>query len=333
MNLDISKYRKNSAFYKYGASESYERQMVISQAIDEFELYQQYAPNTHKMYINGSLTPILGTIQDVSDLEVRADTKWLLTSLKNKVNSGDIILWDGIKWICIYDKEQPTQNCYTVKIQPCNYAIKIPYLNEENIPSLYTSDSIIMTYLTDTKDFKQPFPTEVGTTFATVQFNEINNIIQRKSRIWLYDSPFEVTGVDFTNINFYTNKGFLKWTLRPDTQSDDYDNKLLGVCDYYRIFNKSVVTPIDNNDANIVLTANKKSLGLYDFATATIVTNPINESIKVEFEGDTKGCLLSDVTNNGFTIKSGSKIGIVYIKCSLVSNPSQFSKLRFTISG
>jgi hypothetical protein len=92
--MDMEKYRRTSAFISTGGNSDYERKMVVKQAMDEFDIYQAYAPNTHWVYVNDNPTPILATFQDVSDLEVRADTKWLATSLRNKIYAGDIVTWN-----------------------------------------------------------------------------------------------------------------------------------------------------------------------------------------------------------------------------------------------
>jgi hypothetical protein len=153
--MNIEKHRKNSSYYRFKNDLPSEliRDTVLQQAIEEFEIYLQYAPNTHKIYINGSNIPILGTLQDVSDLELNSDSKWLLTSLKNEIYLGDVLNINGRRWICFYDKEKNTQNCYKVKITPCNYQVKIPLLNSNNEPFIYTAYSIVSTYLTDMKEY------------------------------------------------------------------------------------------------------------------------------------------------------------------------------------
>jgi hypothetical protein len=337
----MERYRKTSAFVGTGGNSDSERKMVLSQAIDEFDIYQQYSPNTHKVYVNDSLTPILATIQDVSDLEVRADTKWLATSLKHKVNAGDIITWNvngsyqldtdgkiiGKKWLVVYDKEKNTANSYKVKIQPCNYAIKFPFYKEDGTPDIYTGHAIIMTYLTDTKDFKQPFPTETGTTFISLPFNPITATVKEESRIWLYNKAFTVTGVDFTNIDFYSGKGFYKWTLRPTIKNLDVDRQDLKVADYYKFFPKLTAIPSIPNSL-IVLNASSTKVNVNSKVTIS-ATAP--DSVQFVFDGSNMGCTITDVTNNNCTLNVGNEIGIVYVKAYLTSDSTQSQRLRFTI--
>lgn len=332
MSVDMEKYRKNSSFYRTGAKEDYERNMIIGQAIDEFDVYQRYAPNTHTIYINDDPTPVLATMQDVSDLEVRADTKWMATSLRHKVYAGDILTWNGRKWIVVYDKVKNTQNCYKVKIQPCNYSIQFAYFDKNKNPQVCSADSIIMTFLTDTKDFKQPFPTEVGTTFASVQFNEITNLVKRGDRIYLFDSPFDVVGIDFTNIDFYCNKGFLKWTLRPSLNNTELDNPELKICDYYKYFPKPTnIQPIvPNTEFSIV--ADKKTIKPFESASIQIINNPNNDKMEIAFEGSNIHCMLKDITNDGCKLQAGSDIGFVYVKAYKVSQPNIVKKVRVIIA-
>ena len=102
----LDRYRKISSFIALGSGSDYERNAVLQQAIQEFDWYQKYSPNTHRVYVNGATTPILATFIDVSDLEVTTDSKWMLTSLKNDIKVGDSILWGNRMWMCIYDKEK-----------------------------------------------------------------------------------------------------------------------------------------------------------------------------------------------------------------------------------
>jgi hypothetical protein len=339
--MDMNKYRKMSAFVGTGGGSDYERKMVLKQAKNEFDIYQQYSPNTHKVYVNDSPTPILATFQDVSDLEVRADTKWLATSLENKIYAGDIITWNvngeyqfdangvaiGRKWLVVYDKDKNTANSYKVKVQPCNYAIKFPFYKEDRTPEIYTGHSIIMTYLTDTKDFKQPFPTEVGTTFVSLPYNKITATIKPEARIWLYDKVFEVGGVDFTNIDFYTGKGFLKWTLRPATKSLDVDRIDLGVADYYKFFAKpTIISSVSDSVIVMTSSATKVNVGSKVMINVTAPTD-----VQFAFEGLNMGCTITNITGNSCVLNIGNEIGIVYVKAYLIGDPTQSQKLRFTI--
>jgi hypothetical protein len=93
MDNFIDKFRKMSPYYNVNDDKTI-RDVTVDQARLEFEYYQETNPNTFRVYINDSVTPILGTMQDVTDLELRTDTKWMLTSLGNKVYMGDYITWN-----------------------------------------------------------------------------------------------------------------------------------------------------------------------------------------------------------------------------------------------
>lgn len=339
MAIDMSKYRGTSDLAQFGGGEDYERRIQRDQAIREFDIYQQYAPNSHMVYVNDSKTPILATIQDVSDLEVRVDTKWIATSLVNKVEAGDIVTWDisgeykfengvpqGRKWIVFYEKEKNTANSWKSKMQPCNFGIKVPYIDDLGKPQIFIANSIIMTYLTDLKDFKQPFPTEVGTTFITAPFNDITKKVDREFRLWLYDSPFQVTGVDFTNIDFYKNTGFLKWTLRP-CKATPMDNKELGICDYYNYFKKDVVPPIVDTDP-IQFDFKEKKVEKNQKITIKMVNDL---EFKFMFEGENFDTTLLKVSKNSFELNVGMSNGIIRIKAINTINPSEFKVLKIAI--
>jgi hypothetical protein len=327
--MDVSRHRRSSSFGKFKNEKpsNFIRDTILDQAIREFDVYQEYAPNTYDLYVNDSTEIILGTMQDVSDLELLTDTKWLLAPLSANIKNGDIITEkiSNKKWICIYDKNKTTQDCLKVKIQPCTYAIRIPYLNNENVPMVHTADAVAITYITDIKDFKQPFPTENGTTFMSVQYNPITANIKRLDRLWYFDS-YEVIGIDYSNVNNYKNCGTIKWTLRPTIRRDDYDNYELGICDYYKYFKKNIATPI-NNDILTYEISNKTPLALDKVNIK--VTN--YDNVKFVFYGETLGCTLTNVTSNSCVLNTSKEIGIVYVKCYLEDNPNIYTNIRIVI--
>jgi hypothetical protein len=324
MALDMSKYRKNSSFHSSGSSDAIKTQ-TVNLAIKEFESYLKYAPNSFEIYINDSLTPILGTFVDVSDLEIRQDTKWVLTSLNNKICAGDILTVNGKKWMCVYDKVKNTQNCFKVKIQPCNYALKIMYKDESEY-KVFTADSYIMTFLTDNRELKQPFPNETGTTFVSVQYNDATKLLKVNDRIWLYDKAFEIAGIDWTNIDYYTKKGFIKYTARPSLIVSEHDDEVNGICDYYKYIPKTV-TRLTEPISSVILTANKQKLYAYEKATISA-----NVPVDYTFDGDNMNCTITNITDNGCVLNTGSHVGIIYVKAISKNNPNNFTRLRFVIS-
>lgn len=324
MALDMSKYRKNSSFHSDGGSDVL-RVQSRNLATKEFDMYQRSAPNTFEVYINGSTTPILGTFIDVSDLEIRQDTKWVMTSLNNKICAGDILTVNGKKWMCVYDKVKNTQNCLKVKIQPCNYALKIMY-KDASTYKVYTADSYIMTFLTDNRELKQPFPNETGTTFVSVQYNDITSKLKVNDRIWLYDKAFEIAGIDWTNIDFYTKKGFIKYTARPSLIVSEHDDEVNGIIDYYKYIPKTV-TRLTEPVSAVTLIADKQKL--YAFEKAIITANvPVDYT----FDSDNMNCTITNITSNGCVLNTGSQVGIVYVKATSKSNPNDFTRIRFVIN-
>lgn len=328
--VDINKHRLSSSYsgLKSKNSSEFIRETMLNQAINDFDLYSEYALNSRELYVNDSAETIRGTFVDVSDLEVLTDTKWLLTSLKDKVNNGDIITEkkSNRKWICIYDKDKTTQTCYKVKIQPCTYPIKIPYINDENIPSIYVADAISLTYITDMKDYKQPFPTENGTTFISVQYNELTSKIKKQDRIWFYDS-YEIIGIDYTNVNNYEGHGILKWTLRPTLRKDEYDNYELGICDYYKYFKKDTSSTTSTSGSIQYEISNKTPKPL----EKVTITASGSSNVKFIFDGDNLGCTLTNPTTNSCVLNTSTQIGIVYVKCYLENSQDIYSNIRIVI--
>lgn len=341
--MDMNKYRKISSFAETGATDFYKK-MIKKQAKNEFDIYQNYSPNTHKVYVNDEIIPILATFQDVSDLEVRTDTKWMATSLEHKVNAGDIITWDisgnykfdangkplGKKWMVVYDKEKNTANSYKVKVQQCTYPIKVPYFKNDGTPDIFVAHSIVMTYISDTKDFKQPMPSEVGTTFMQLPYNDITSSIDREMRCVLYKEVYEVTGVDFTNVDYYINKGFLKLTLRPAMVNKDLDRVDLGVANYYMYFAKPTTVAITPTPSSITLSSTLTKLKTR--STTVINASGAVGGFNFTFEGNSMGCTLTDVTPTSCMLNVGSQVGIIYVKATSVNNPSESQKIRIVVS-
>lgn len=329
--VDINKHRLNSSYKGLNSTKSSEfiRDSILNQAIVEFGLYKQYAPNSREFYINDdSGMSVFGVMIDVSDLEILTDTKWLLTSLDNKINNGDIITEkkSNRKWICIYDKDKTTQTCYKVKIQPCTYPIKIPYFDDAKNPQVYVADSIVSTYLADIKDFKQPFPTENGTTFISMQYNTFTSKLKRQDRLWYFDS-YEIIGIDYTNVDKYINCGVIKFTLRPTMKKDDLDNYELGICDYYKYFTKPSGTAIIENGGLTYEISNKTPKPLEKIS----ITLASSTNVGFEFVGATLGSTITNVTSNSCVFNAGTEIGIVYVKCYLINSPNTYTNIRIVI--
>lgn len=308
LTIDIGKFQKISSYNKIHDMTLADAEISRKQAIKEFDQYQRSAPNTFWINVNGSKDKILATFQDVSDLEVRADTKWVTTSLLYKLNQGDIITWDGKPWMVVYDKKKNTGNCYKCKVQPCTYPVKIAMKDDFNKPYIYTADSIAMSYLSDIQYLKQPFPTEIGTMFISVQFNKILSSIEEEFRIWIFDKPYKITGIDYTNIDHYTNHGFIKWTCRPELPSE-FDNSELMVCDYYKFFEKPQdVKPPVQNDFNVIVSSYSISINSY-----CRLSVDISDEVVYEFVGDTCKCTLEQNGHEAL-LKSKREYGYVKIK-------------------
>lgn len=328
--LDFEKHRRNSSYYRFknSSSSDFIRDTIVQQAIDEFEIYLQYAPNRYKIYVNNNPIPIFGTLQDVSDLELNSDSKWLLTSLKNEIFLGDILTIENRKWMCFYDKEKNTQNCFKVKIQPCNYQIKLPLIDEDGNPYIYDVDAIFASYLTDMKDYKQPFSTESGTLFMTVPYNEKTKTLRRGSRIWYVNSAYKVVGEDYTNIDHYIGHGCYKLTLRPELESNDMDNKELGVCDYYKVF----PNPINEQPIESSLFILDKSYIVCGDKVKITATMPTTKKVFYTFNGDNLGCKIQTIDDKSCLLIVGRNIGIINIRAYEEGQESSSENIRIVIN-
>lgn len=333
MSIDYSKYRSISSFANINTNidGDFERNLLLNQAEEEFDYYLKYSPTRMTGYVNNSTEPILLTLQDVSDLEVSSDSKWMLTSLKNKVYVGDTILIDGRKWLSVYNKEKTTRDCYKVKVQPCNYNAKLAMFDNDGVtPIVYSIDTIVTTYETDVKDYKQPFPSELGTTYIILPYNSYTSQIDRLDRIWLYDCAFEIGGIDFSNINSYIGKGCLKLTLRPDKIRNETDNVDLGVCNYYKYFPKT--TSSNTSQPSTTMAINAPDIIKTNSDIVITMSNiNITDKIKYSFTDKYLGCHLTYTSDNSCILHTSSDIGIIYIKAELINNPATFTIKRVVI--
>lgn len=331
MSLNIKKMQTIQNKPPKISTSDYIRNDIRSQVVREFDYYQASTPNTHPIYVNGSEKPILATIQDVSDLEIRADTKWVLTSLENKIYTGDVFIWGTRKWLVVYEKEENVGGNYICKAQPCTSPINYMAL-ENGKPVIKTVDTILMTYLTDMKDFKQPFPTETGTTFISLPYNEETIKVKEDTRIWVVDSPMRITGIDVTNIDHYTGHGFLKWTLRPADKLQS-DNKDLKVCDYYDYFPKEnqkppIITPEPSENVGLYIVDNQLALRNTTIYLNTLIDKPVRYS----FVGNNDKCTLyKDKNSNKCTLKLSNIASFLKIKASLIEDENKYDILRIVV--
>jgi hypothetical protein len=330
--MDMNKYRRKSSFTGSNSSnpDLMIGEVMLEQAKMDFCLYQEGSPNTYRIYVNDNVTPILGTLIDVSDLEMITDSKWLLTSLDNKINMGDTITINEQKWLCMYDKEKTTQNCYKVKIQRCNYAIKFPFYLD-GVPTIYTADAITFTFLTDIRDYKQPFPVYSGTEYITIQYNDITKRLKEEDRLWVHEKPYKITGVDYTNVNYYNNIGAFKLIVKPEIKSSDLDNLELRICDYYKFFPKN--TTVIPNVYTLNAMVDKNTIDIYGQANILVSDILAGENVKFIFEGKNINCTIINVTNNSCTIQANQSIGIVFVRCYLESDPSKYAIVRIVVKG
>lgn len=332
--IDFDKYRKMSPFYDTSNMPKTKGDISLEQAIMEFNYYQIYAPNTHNIYVNDSVTPILGTMVDVTDLETNSDSKWVFTSLDNKIYCGDIIRWDNETWLCTYNKLKNAKSCYKAKIQPCKTHVNLAVLDGIT-PVVKTLPVLNTVYTTDLQEGSKRIPVETDLFSVTIPYNQFTNQIKRQSRIYLFDDAFEIVGIDYTKIDFEdgSNRGNLRWMINSNKLSDDLDNYELKVCDYYKVFSKVATVPPINTVEELSYTLSKSYLKSYDSVQINVITNPISQPVLFNINGGNVGCTITSATDDGCTITSSSNIGIVSIKISLKDNPSIFIYAKIQVKG
>jgi hypothetical protein len=333
--MNMEEHRRNSSYGKSMNSliqEDMIQDTIIQEAIQDFHVYMQYAPNRRKAYVNGSTTPVEGVMTDVSDVNLLGDTKWFMTPLNVEVFVGDILVINNQVWLCTQSTEKTTQNCNKVKITACNYQLKFPFYSDKKEAQIYTADVIYSTFLSDTRDFKQPFPQESGTTYLTLPYNAITKKVERQSRLWLYDGAFQLTGIDYTGVNYYNGHGVIKWTVKPSLDISDLDRIDLGICDYYKYFDLPTTSTDVNSSGsglNVIVSSNTTTAkGRITFDAQGMLSG---QSVKFEFVGDSMGCKLIDVTTKGCILQAGTDIGIVKVKCYSSSNKDLYQIIRIVI--
>lgn len=289
--IDFNKYRQMSPFYDLSGEPKTKRDITFEQALMEFDFYQQYMPNTHKIYINDSIIPILGTMVDVTDLEARSDSKWVFTSLNNKIYCGDIIKWDNNTWMCIYDKLKNVKTCYKSKIQPCKTMLRLPFYqldvdgNKTNIPIVINYPILTNVYLTDMQESNSIMSKDSDWLGVCLKYDKYTSLLDKQSRIFLYDRAWEITGIDYTNINFLNAdengdfRGYLRLMIKV-SKIESADNIFEKVCDYYKYYDTT--TPLNNfiqGNQNVTV------LNRYDYS----IINDSNKTVQ---------WILSDINNN-----------------------------------
>lgn len=316
--FNIAKYRTTSS-YTNSSTPKKEPDLIIEQAIREFDLYQRYMPNTHNVYINYSTTSILATMQDITDLEMRTDTKYMLTSLKNKVNLGDIIKWDDLLYLCIYDKVKTTANCLKIKIQPCNVNLKFIAFENDN-PIIRQEPIITNVYYTDVRDEKVPIPWNSDMYGISIQYNKYTQQLKKLDRIFLYETPWEIVGIDYTNINYQNDKGFYRYMIRPVDIIPEFDNKEEKIANYYKYFPKIVESPIEIPVEQILnLTSPKTTIKRYE--TINILSSLDTTNYNFVFVDDESlGCQIKNITSTGFDLVSGSQFGVIEINALSITD-------------
>lgn len=323
--MDMSKFRRNSSFYKIGGVNS-RKDLVINQQIDEFNLFQDSHPNTYWVTINDEITPIRATMQDVTDLEMRSDTKNMLTPLGSEVYTGDIVNWNGVKWFCIYKKQKNVINSNKAKIQPTNFTLKLPFY-KDSVATIAEVPTLITSGYSDIRQENVPFQFDVTMIYITVQYNDITRFALKKlNRVMLHEGEvYQITGADYTQVDEVTGKGAIRLNLKSSLVSSDYDNEELGICDYYKFFPKtSIIPPTDIS--NVVLNISKNNLIRFE---STEITS--NTPVEFKFDGENYNCTLVNITDTSCTLQSSNNVGIVKVKAVSKDISTDFATVRVSI--
>lgn len=291
-----------------------------------FNEYLENQLNSEIIYKVSENREMLASFYDVSDLEINTDTKWVLTNVNDNLDCGDYFIKKNATWLVVYDKEKNNNTCSKVKAIPCQHKIKLVKKENGNI-NIKEYYGILNNFQQDTRDYKQPLPSENGVSFFTVTYSEYVKDLKIGDRLMIIDKAYRIVGEDYSSVNGDTMVGVIKYTIRKDKIDVTNDNVEIGVCDYYRITgerdnindnaNEGVSVNFMLKESKIQSNSNTKITSNYDF--------------KVEFydESNTLNCILKKENNRSWIISSTNNTGILEVMCT--TNSGIKEKIRVLI--
>jgi hypothetical protein len=333
--IDFNKYRQMSPYYDLSGSPKLKRDITREQALMEFDFYQKYMPNTHEIYVNDSTTPILGTMVDVTDLEALSDSKWVLTSLKNKIYCGDVVKFDGQTWLCIYDKLKNVKSCNKVKIQPCKISINLPFYEFDKdgklttIPTVRTYPVLTNVYITDMQNSSGYMDKDADNLGVTLTYDKYTALLDKEFRIYLFGKAWEITGINYTDIDFMeldengNARGALKLMIKV-SKLESADNISKQVCDYNKYFDTPTVVIIQGNQS--VYISSK-----YDYIIENLNNNTVNWTLTDTNDNATNLATIISQSNTGCKIQCGSKEGTIKLSTVCTENNSLQDSIQIKI--
>jgi hypothetical protein len=275
---------------------------------------------------------------DVTDLETRSDSKWVLTSLNNPIYCGDIVRWDNECWLCIYDKLKNAKSCNKVKIQPCKITIKLPFFQldennkQTNIPIIKEYPILTNVYITDIQESSTYMAKDADNLGVTLTYDKYTALLDKEFRIFLFGKAWQVVGVDYTNIDFMntdedgTVRGYLRLMIKV-SKIEDSDNVLEKVCDYYKYFKKGdiPVTTIIQGNQNINI------LDSFSYS----IDNPDNKNVNwilTDLNGNSTN-LATIISQSNVTckIKCGNKEGKIKLSTISIDDNSLNDSIQINI--
>jgi hypothetical protein len=197
-----------------------------------------------------------------------------------------------------------------------------------NSPIIQSIPIITNVYLTELQYFTKniTLPVDMDILGVSVAYNYYTNMFDKQSRIYLYGKTWEIAGVDYTNIDFIngTNKGFLRWMVKPSKDNDVYDNLDLGICDYYKYYPKTTVeqTIQTITDTEVLIEGESRpEINTTYSYTASVFINGMNDTSKIVtwkitdlYDMDVDYAVLTDVIGNNCSVAIGNKIKKIKLK-------------------
>lgn len=224
----LNKYRKKSTI-----SGATSQEQLVQQERENFNYYLNNAPNKFVVEIfkdtnNSSNEHIVCTIQDhhFNDSQ-NIDGKILCCKYDEKLNIGDLILWNNKFYMAYFEEKNTIPSHKTLLIKPCNNVLTLQYnKNIYQFPCILSN----ATLYSDGLDEKQMILSN-DQRGCLIPYNHITKQIQLQQRfIFNHNSVFSVSLIDdFTFKQVNGDNGLLQFNMireQKKTNLDDFKNNL-----------------------------------------------------------------------------------------------------------
>lgn len=243
------------------------KERIVNQKIKQFDMYMNNTPNMYEVNINKSKEKYKIAFQDVSpnNPQGKGDEKYAITYNDTPLYVGTMISWLNKEWVTIDEENNSIQDHKTFKIRPCNHILKWIDKNGEihEHVALVNNEQLYTTGVTENKfiqwgNSKESILLPSNTETQTI-YEDLRLIINR--HCWK---------VTFINED---HKGLLKIMCEQDEFNKEYDNKELGIADYY-LYKNTYDFKILNKNPILVTKDNSVEINPQCYKNSTIHSNP-----------------------------------------------------------